>query len=607
MANTIKIGNLEIDNLKVGTLSVDALYIGDVKIYPPTPPTPTGTCYEVISTPIASYTATTYDSVFTYNDVKWYMKNNLNQYEEYGIYDSANTLSSLTYYEGKLAVIGETEYQYSGGSWVVVGSYVDSSVTYTIDDTNPSPYVGQELPTTFKIPYADVESIGFVDFSIRDNNDDRLQIMLDTGGMAEYNYRDSEWNEYRGEITEDGEYFYLSLPSEAPQSIVINEINYRNSEPIHLIAGSKQVTVEYEEKDIPLAKTYSSVADMELDACPSVGVGQYGLVGNDLYQFNDNEEWDTVSSSSVKFIGKYGSLANVYECSSTSAITTNQTKPSYISSGITSAVVGNCVTSIGSSAFYQTNTLTSITLSNSVTSIGTSAFYGCNGLTNITLPSGLTDINYEAFCNCRHLTSIDIPNSVTTIGQQAFQLCYALTSVTIGSGVTMIQNNAFAACTSLTSITINATTPPSLPYANAFSNTNNCPIYVPCGSVDAYKAASGWSSLASRITCVQPKTLQWVTYNNGDTIPSDLDIYGFSGAAYVLGNSLTYDVNDKIRITPDKNRVYIEINCNNANCYNNEVTSNTNVQLIFSNIGCCDYYNFNSAVRGGTLQLYIYA
>ena len=65
----------------------------------------------------------------------------------------------------------------------------------------------------------------------------------------------------------------------------------------------------------------------------------------------------------------------------------------------------------------------------------------------------------------------------------------------------------------------------------------------------------------------QPQTLQWVTFNNGDTIPSDLDIYGFSGAAYVLGNSLTYDVNDKIRITPDKNRVYIEINCNNANCH----------------------------------------
>jgi len=506
MADTIKIGNLEIDNLKVGTLSVDALYIGDVKIYPPTPPTPTGTCYEVISTPIASYTSTTYDSVFTYNDVKWYMKNNLNQYEEYGIYDSANTLSSLTYYEGKLAVIGETEYQYSGGSWVVVGSYVDSSVTYTIDDTDPSPYVGQELPTTFKIPYADVESIGWVEFSIRGDNDDELHILLETSGeIADYNYRDSEGNEYRGEITNDGEYFYLSLSSEAPQSIVIDRIEYYSPELIHLIADSKQVTVEYEEKDIPLAKTYSSVADMELDVCPSVGVGQYGLVGNDLYQFNDNEEWDTVSSSSVKFIGKYGSLANVYECSSTSVITTNQTKPSYISSGITSAVVGNCATSIGSGAFYGCNGLTSITLSNSVTSIGTSAFYGCNGLTNITLPSGLTDINYEAFCNCRHLTSIDIPNSVTTIGQQAFQLCYALTSVTIGSGVTMIQNNAFAACTGLTSITINATTPPTLSNVNAFGNTNNCPIYVPDASVSAYKSATNWKTYASRIKSISSK------------------------------------------------------------------------------------------------------
>ena len=38
MADTIKIGNLEIDNLKVGTLSVDALYIGGTKLYPQSQP-----------------------------------------------------------------------------------------------------------------------------------------------------------------------------------------------------------------------------------------------------------------------------------------------------------------------------------------------------------------------------------------------------------------------------------------------------------------------------------------------------------------------------------------------------------------------------------------
>ena len=284
----VKIGNLDISAFKVGSADTK-VYLGDTLLYPTTP---TGsTCYEVISTPITSYTSTTYDSVYSFNDTKWYMKNNLSQYEEYGIYDVVNDIASATTYEGKLGIVGETEYQYSGGSWSIVGSYVDSSVTYTIDDTDPSPYVGQELPTTFKIPYADVESIVMVEFSIRGDNDDELQIRLDTGGIADYSYRDSEWNKYYGEVTEDGEYFYLSLPSEAPQSIVINEISYWYPEPIHLIAGSKQVTVEYAEKDMPLTDVYNTVADMEAVGCPTVGVGQYGVVGNDTYQY-DGEDWN---------------------------------------------------------------------------------------------------------------------------------------------------------------------------------------------------------------------------------------------------------------------------------------------------------------------------
>jgi len=35
--------------------------------------------------------------------------------------------------------------------------------------------------------------------------------------------------------------------------------------------------------------------------------------------------------------------------------------------------------------------------------------------------------------------------------------------------------------------------------ASAFNDTNNCPIYVPSESVEAYKSASGWSNYASRI------------------------------------------------------------------------------------------------------------
>ena len=67
----------------------------------------------------------------------------------------------------------------------------------------------------------------------------------------------------------------------------------------------------------------------------------------------------------------------------------------------------------------------------------------------------------------------------------------------------MIEENAFSNCTGLTSITIEATTPPSLPFGSGFRNTNNCPIYVPAESVDAYKSATYWSDYASRIQAIQ--------------------------------------------------------------------------------------------------------
>ena len=58
---------------------------------------------------------------------------------------------------------------------------------------------------------------------------------------------------------------------------------------------------------------------------------------------------------------------------------------------------------------------------------------------------------------------------------------------------------AFGSCSGLTSITIEATTPPTIG-TNAFYRTNDCPIYVPSGSVNDYKAV--WSSYSSRIQAI---------------------------------------------------------------------------------------------------------
>ena len=183
-------------------------------------------------------------------------------------------------------------------------------------------------------------------------------------------------------------------------------------------------------------------------------------------------------------------------------------------SSVKSVVIGEGVTSIGSSAFYYCSNLTKATIPSSVTSIGEYAFFGCSSLTSMTIPESVQSIGYRAFSACSSLisiivdanntnyssdkrgvlfdkdkttliqypigntaisyeipegvTSIDgaafsgcnrlitatIPEGVTSIGYGVFYGCSSLTSVTIPEGVTSIGYNAFYDCSSLTSITI---------------------------------------------------------------------------------------------------------------------------------------------------------
>ena len=152
-----------------------------------------------------------------------------------------------------------------------------------------------------------------------------------------------------------------------------------------------------------------------------------------------------------KWLATYtGGTTSSAECDASSAITSGE----ITLTDLESLKIGNCVTNIGSSMCSGCTSLTSCTIGNSVTSIG----------------------NY-AFRNCRSLTSIDIPSGVTSIG-----------------------SNTFNGCSGLTSVTLNAVAPPTLG-SQAFYRTT-CPIYVPAGSVEAYKAASGWSTYASRIQAI---------------------------------------------------------------------------------------------------------
>lgn len=219
---------------------------------------------------------------------------------------------------------------------------------------------------------------------------------------------------------------------------------------------------------------------------------------------------------------------------------------------LSSVTIPDSVTVIGNGAFTSCSSLTSITIPDSVRTLGTWSFAGCN-FASITIPNSVVNIGGGSFASCGHLTSVVLPNDVRTIKVQTFEYCTSLTGITIPSSVLTIEATAFNGCTGmtsvifgnnvyyigeaafygcsgireitipsslrqlgwstfqycsgLTSITCLATTPPNIFHPQGvtpdpFYDTNNCPIYVPAESVNAYKSASGWSTYASRIQAI---------------------------------------------------------------------------------------------------------
>ena len=117
-------------------------------------------------------------------------------------------------------------------------------------------------------------------------------------------------------------------------------------------------------------------------------------------------------------------------------------------------IVLDTVTSIGAGSFYN-QAITSVTIGNQVTSIGDSAFYNCTGLTSVTIENGVTSIGERVFYNCIALTSITIPDSITSIGESAFYGCGDLSTIVLGNGLTEIGYNVFSNTPWLTDILSN--------------------------------------------------------------------------------------------------------------------------------------------------------
>ena len=166
---------------------------------------------------------------------------------------------------------------------------------------------------------------------------------------------------------------------------------------------------------------------------------------------------------------------------------------------LTSVTIPNSITNIDGLAFQNCTSLTDIIIPEGVTAILDQVFFNCSGLTSVTLPKSLTVIGQLAFYKCTSLTDIIIPEGVTELYNSTFEQCSALTSVTIPSSVTRIRNYAFYGCSNLTDITCQAVVPPTCD-EQVFGNVpKTIPVYVPKGSVAAYKAADKWADFGDNI------------------------------------------------------------------------------------------------------------
>ena len=102
-------------------------------------------------------------------------------------------------------------------------------------------------------------------------------------------------------------------------------------------------------------------------------------------------------------------------------------------------------------------------------------------------------VGFSPFYNNTSLRTVKISDTETTIYDKEFYGCNNLKNVSFGKGLESIGANAFIGCGNVKQITSEAVTPPDCSrYAFDGVNRNECKLFVPKNSIDAYKKADVW-------------------------------------------------------------------------------------------------------------------
>ena len=168
---------------------------------------------------------------------------------------------------------------------------------------------------------------------------------------------------------------------------------------------------------------------------------------------------------------------------------------------LSSVVLPEKLEEIPSSLFAGCGNLHTISIPETVTTIGADAFKS-SGITSISIPSSVQEIKDGAFCECSDLNSIIFNEGLLSVGNAAFSSCFNLHSVELPYSIEMIGGWAFWSG-NLIRIVVKAPIPPDSSLDGQMFGYTDCPILVPAGSVDAYKAARYWSDYADQIRAIE--------------------------------------------------------------------------------------------------------